>query len=522
MSYKSQSLLNSFGVSESSDGIDRRQLLRSAAAAAFASSGVSGVQATAGDGMGLHELGLSAAARAIRNGAITSEAYASALLGRARAQADLRSFITIDETRVLEAARVADKARASGKTGPLLGVPIGVKDSYMTRGLDSTFGTAALNGFKPTRDAVVVAAVKESGAIVLGKNNLAEMSYGLTGDNEHHGQVKNPYNRAHLTGGSSSGAGASVAARIVPAALGGDTVGSIRIPASLCGAVGFKPTPGRWSSEGIAPISSTLDSAGVLTRSVEDCILMDSIVTREVMPQQRSQGGLKGVRLAYAPRQYLQEIDPGVDSLFKERLRQFKDAGADLIEVDLGSDFTALIERSTWPIFFHETMPEVRGFIDKNNIPVTFEEIYRGLGSHIKGRWSRFVVSNAPNYFSDETYKAVMEKNRPELQRRYRTMAFARADALIFPTTPCTAPMIENQWKFVVAGKEVSDTFLAKNTHLANCVGLPGISIPMGLSSDGLPVGLELDANAGHDRSLLELARRVEQVIGTITPPPGI
>ena len=158
----------------------------------------------------LHELGLAAAARTIRNGEVSSETYVGKLLERARQQADLKTFITIDEASVLEAARQADQSRRVGRSAPLLGVPLGVKDSYLTKGLTTTLGTSVLADFKPTRDAVAVAQVKDAGAIVFGKNNLVEMSYGLTGLNEHHGQVKNPYNKAHLTGGSSSGAGAQL------------------------------------------------------------------------------------------------------------------------------------------------------------------------------------------------------------------------------------------------------------------------------------------------------------------------
>jgi hypothetical protein len=150
---------------------------------------------------------------------------------------------------------------------------------YMTRGLKTSFGTGLLKDFVPNTDASVVASLKASGAIIFGKNNLVEMSYGLTGSNAHYGQPKNPYDITRVTGGSSSGARASVAARLVPAALGGDTVGSIRVPAALCGVVGYKPTPGRWPGDGVAPISHTLDTAGVLARSVEDCALIDAIVT---------------------------------------------------------------------------------------------------------------------------------------------------------------------------------------------------------------------------------------------------
>jgi mandelamide amidase len=156
---------------------------------------------------------------------MSAEAYAGALLGRARQNAGLNAFITIDDMAVLAAAQAADKARAQGADAPLLGVPIAVKDSYLTRGLKPSFGTGLLRDYVPDLDAPVVAPLKSAGAIVFGKNNLVEMSYGLTGSNAHHGQPRNPYDIGRVTGGSSSGAGASVAARLVPAALGGIRLG---------------------------------------------------------------------------------------------------------------------------------------------------------------------------------------------------------------------------------------------------------------------------------------------------------
>jgi len=469
-----------------------------------------------------HELGLAAAARAIRHGELSSEAYAGKLLERARVHADLMAFITIDEAAVLEAARQADRSRRAGSTAPLLGVPLAVKDSYLTKGLTTTFGTSVLAGFKPTRDAVAVAGLKEAGAIVFGKNNLVEMSYGLTGFNAHHGQVKNPYNPAHVTGGSSSGAGASVAARIVPAALGGDTVGSIRVPASLCGVAGFKPTPGRWPGQGVAPISETLDTTGVLARYVEDCELLDTLLTKSAAPAWKAAAGLKGVRLAYAPRQHLADLDGEVDSAFREALRKLRDAGATIVEVDLGEDFMALANRSTWPIFFHETMSAVQRFLVANDVPATFEQIYEGLGEQIKAGWSRAVVPSGPGYASDEKYQAALNVGRAELRRRLATSAFGSADALLFPTTPCAAPRIDSQWKFEVGGKAVSDIFLSRNTHPSSCAGVPGISLPMALSTHGLPLGIELDAAPGRDRELLVLARGVERVLGRLSAPAAL
>ncbi|BDG05045.1 amidase family protein [Anaeromyxobacter oryzae] len=471
-------------------------------------------------GAELHELGLMAAARALRNGDVSSEELAGRLLQRARAHADLNAFITIDEGAVLEAARHADRGIRARRSDPLLGVPLAVKDSYLTKGLTTTLGTSVLAHFEPMRDAVAVSMLREAGAIIFGKNNLEEMSYGLTGLNAHHGQAKNPYDGAHVTGGSSSGSAAAVAARIVPAALGGDTVGSIRVPASLCGVVGYKPTPGRWPTQGVAPISGTLDTTGLLARSVEDCELVDSILIRSPLRGADATRDLTGVQLAYAPRQHLADVAARTETAFRETLRKLQDAGAGLVEVDLGGDFLALTARTTWPIFFHETMPAVREFLASNDVPVSFEQIHAGLGEHINASWSRAVVPSGADYVSEERYLTALNAGRPELRRRLASIVFGRADALLFPTTPCAAPRIENQWMFQVGGREVTDTFLARNTHPSSSAGIPGISLPMALSPEGLPLGLELDAASGRDSDLLALARRVERVIGPV-PGPG-
>ena len=510
------------GVDKSHTGrdlpsVDRRVLMKGVAAMTLVGAGITN-SGSAHASSEAHEMGVHDAALAIRNGAITSEAYATKLLQRARDHADLGAFITIDEAAVLQAARAADKDRAAGKTAPLLGVPLAVKDSYMTQDLPTSFGTAVLDKFRPVQDAPVVKSIRDAGGVVFGKNNLVEMSYGLTGVNAHHGQPKNPYNKAHVTGGSSSGAGASVAARLVPAALGGDTVGSIRVPASLCGVVGFKPTQGRWSGERTAPISHTLDTTGVLARSVGDCALIDAVVTNVSFPAPTVQAGLKGVRLGYAPRQHLNVIDADVEKLFRETLSKLKDAGAEIVEIDLGHDFTTIAERATWGIFFHETKPAISDFVKVNNLPVTFEQIYEDLTPQIKGAWSTFVVPTSAQYIGNEAYQGFLTRDRPELKRRY-SEAFAKVDALIFPTTPCTAPRIDTQWEFPVAGKNISYLVLAKNTFATNCAELPGISIPMGLTANNLPVGMEIDAGSGRDAALLEIARRVEAVIGSISAP---
>ncbi|MGY4230633.1 Asp-tRNA(Asn)/Glu-tRNA(Gln) amidotransferase A subunit family amidase [Bradyrhizobium sp. USDA 4503] len=459
-------------------------------------------------------LGLAAAAAAIRRGEISSEAYTAALLWRARTLAGLNAFITLNETAVLEAAREADKARAAGSAAPLLGVPLGVKDSYLTKGLPTSLGLDSLAHFVPREDADAVDAIKRAGAFVFGKNNLVEMSYGLTGHNARYGQVKNPHARDRVSGGSSSGSAASVAAGLVPASLGGDTVGSIRVPASFCGVVGFKPTTGRWPRKGVAPISHTLDTTGAFARSVEDCVLLDQVVTGEQTAEISDGHDLKGVRLAFAPRQFLDLVDSEVEARFREVVRRLRDAGAEIVEVDFGADFNAVVQTATWGIFAHETMGAISDFLRRHDVPTTFDAIYDGLKPQLRQAWAHIVLPDGAGAISADAYRTALNVSRPEIQRRLdKAFITQGAQVILQPTTPCTAPLIEERATVHIAGQDVSYLALANHTVSASSVGMPGISLPVGLSSTGLPIGLELDAPLGSDGALFVLARKIEGVL---------
>lgn len=459
----------------------------------------------------LATLGAADAARALDNGDFSAETYAGALLKRARNHSGLNAFITINEEAVIIAAREADKARASGRSAPLLGVPLGVKDSYLTSGLRTTLGVGNLTDFVPTQDAEVVSAIKEAGGIVFGKNNLVEMSFGLTGDNLPYGQVRNPRAPARVSGGSSSGSAAAVAAAIVPAAFGGDTIGSIRVPASLCGVVGFKPTTGRWPRSGVAPISHVLDTTGVFARAVEDCELIDQVVTKAPAALLADLDALKGVRFAYAPKQYLDLVDTDVEQRFSEVVHRLRDAGAEVVAIDLGKDFSALADNVTWSIFFHDTMEAISAFLKENGIPTSFEEIYRDMKPGLREVWQHHVLPTGSKWMSGDAYGSLLSIDRPKLQRLFNDgFASSGAEALILPTTPCTAPEIGRENQFVIAGRDVTFAALAKNTIPASGAGLPGISLPMGNVGSGLPVGLEIDAPFDGDRRLLAIARQVE------------
>ncbi|MGW7775692.1 amidase family protein [Pseudomonas machongensis] len=462
----------------------------------------------------LSRLGVAAAADAIRKGEISSEQYTTALLRRAHQHSDLNAFVLIDEDAALASARSADLQRAAGVSGPLLGVPLGVKDSYLSKGLSTSFGLQGF-AFVPEHDADVVDEVKRAGGLLLGKNNLVAMSYGLTGKDSHAGQVKNPRNPSRVSGGSSSGAGAAVGAHIVPASLGGDTVGSIRVPAALSGVVGFKPTTGRWSGRGVAPISHTLDTTGVLARSVEDCALIDHVVARSQGPQARDLS-LRDVRFASAPRQYLDLVAADVRERFEEVVRLLRSEGAHVVEVDLGDDFVAITRSATWAIFAHETVPSIQRFLHEQRVPITFEEIYRRLSPDLQGAWEHIALPGGPGYTPTSVYQTAVSVQRDEIQQRFsRAFQSTGAQAFLLPTTPCTAPSIDQQVTFSIDGQQVEYLALANNTVAASLAGLPGISLPAGLSAEGLPIGLELDGRYHQDEALLQVAGLVEQAIST-------
>src|ERR1700680_2015597 len=247
-------------------------------------------------------------------GEITAEHYAAALMQRCEAGRALNAFITFEPEHVLEEARACDRRRHSGQAlGPLHGLPIPIKDSVNTRHYPTTAGTPALRQFRPAQDAPVVRALLEAGAIVLGKTNLHELSFGWTSNNEAFGPVRNPYDRARIAGGSSGGTAAAVAARMAPLGVAEDTEGSIRVPAAMCGIAGFRPTTTRYPSTGVVPISTLFDQVGPHARSVDDLALFDSVVTGDWNALRAAE--LKGVKLGVGRKYWYSGLEAEVERI---------------------------------------------------------------------------------------------------------------------------------------------------------------------------------------------------------------
>jgi Asp-tRNA(Asn)/Glu-tRNA(Gln) amidotransferase A subunit family amidase len=471
------------------------------------------------DSARLLQLSAGEAVARMSRGEIAVERYASVLLARCESLRALNAFITLEPARVLEAARACDRQRQSGaESGPLFGLPIPVKDSVNTKDYPTTGGTPALRHFRPGEDALLVKALRAGGAIVLGKTNLHELSYGWTSNNLAFGAVHNPYDPKRIPGGSSGGTAAAVASHMAPLGVAEDTEGSIRVPAAMCGIAGFRPTTGRYSTQGCVPISPLFDQVGPLARTVSDLVLFDSVVANDRHPLRATP--LKGVRFGIVRDYWFAGLDSEVERLTGLALQRLRDAGAELVETELPG-LPALIELTTLPVQNHDVRTALAGYLKVYGTRLTFEEVVKQASADIQAGFRRDVLPGAPNFVSEATYAAARDIHLPALRRLYHDyFARNRVAALVFPATLVPPPPIGEDVTVNIRGQTVPfETAVARNIAPGSTAGVPGLVLPAGLTTAGLPVAIEFDAPAASDRALLALGLSLEHALGPMQPP---
>ncbi len=465
-------------------------------------------------------IGLSAceAVAAMSAGQITALAYAEALLARCDERSDLNAFITLDRAGVRDAARAADARQASGEAlGPLHGLPIPVKDSINTADLPTTAGTEALRGFRPAEDATVVARLREAGAIVLGKTNLHELSFGWTSSNMAYGPVRNPWDLSRIPGGSSGGTAAAIAAGMAPLGVAEDTQGSIRVPAALCGIAGFRPTTGRYPSDGCAPISNLFDQVGPHARHVGDLALFDAVMTGDHAPLVVP--ALDGLRIGIAREYYFAGLDPAVAAVVEDVLQRMASAGVTIVEVDVPG-LNELIELITLPVQVHDVVPSLTAWLKLSGATISFDEMLAEVSPDVLGVLQHFALPGAPYAISDDTYHAARDTHLPALQALLKDWFVAhRIDAMLLPATMVAAAFIGADKAVRIGDDDVAfSTAMGRNIAPGSTAGLPGLVLPAGLA-DGLPVAIEIDGPAGTDRQLLGIGLAIEEILGALQPP---
>jgi len=471
--------------------------------------------------MDFDQLTLSQAAADLQAGTVTSTALTTQALARAKANADLNAFVTLDEAGALKAAAAFDAT--SDKDKPLGGVPIVIKDNIEVAGLPCSAGTPALKDYVPKADAPVVARLRAAGAIIIGKTSMHELAFGISGYNTAFKTgaefgVRNAYDRALIAGGSSSGTGSAIGARIVAGGLGTDTGGSVRVPGALNGCASLRPTVGRYPQEGIAPISHTRDTAGPMAATMADVALLDRVIAGgdAIAPADLSQ-----VRVGIA-RSMLVNLDADTEAAFQGAVAKVRAQGVTVVEIEM-PQLAELNGQVSFPVALYEAYDDLVAYLKHTGTGLTIEAVAAQIASaDVKGTYDGLVIPRklpAPDgtlVDAKPVYDAAIKTARPALQALYaKTFADNRLDAIAFPTTPRVAiasnpdsSSLENFGLFI------------QNTDPGSNAGIPGIQIPIALgASSRLPIGLELDGPAGSDRHLLAIGIALDGVFGRLPPP---
>jgi aspartyl-tRNA(Asn)/glutamyl-tRNA(Gln) amidotransferase subunit A len=419
----------------------------------------------------------------------------------------LNAFITI----MKDSAKNDSKALLNNgeQMFPLFGIPIAVKDLYETKGTVTTAGSRFFREYVPDKDGAVIEKIKQSGALIMGKTNTHEFAFGVTGVNPHFGACHNPWDTTRISGGSSSGSAVAVATGMSLGALGTDTGGSIRIPASLCGVVGLKPTFGRVSLRGIVPLSWNLDHAGPLARSVRDTAVLLQVIAGYDPLDPTSENeqiddyliglgeSIRGWKVAFAEGSFFEEADPGVTSAVNEAAKAFESLGAIVTNVDM--EFLRELALSNGQMVQADAAAYHRDRLSEH--PDWF-------GADVRERLESGRSQSSTDYSH--------ARRKQSEGRRLMEALFHDYDLLILPTTPITAPIIEGTNAIEQARR------LTRFTAPFNLTGLPALSLPCGYDSSGLPIGLQLVSGAWNEARLLQAGHAYERSINGIMRSPTI
>jgi aspartyl-tRNA(Asn)/glutamyl-tRNA(Gln) amidotransferase subunit A len=475
----------------------------------------------------LADLTIAAAGAGLRAGDFSAVELLAAVARRASVtESHLHAFLTLDRDGALAAAEAADAALKAGEDlGPLHGIPLAIKDNMCTRGIETTCGSQILAGYQPPYDATAVRRLREAGAVVVGKTNLDEYAMGSSTENSAFGPTRNPWDTDRVPGGSSGGSAAAVAVGSALGALGSDTGGSIRQPAALCGIVGMKPTYGLVSRYGLVAFASSLDQIGPFGRTVEDtALLLDSILGfdphdatsyRGEMPAiARSLGaGIAGLRIGVVAELLNEGIDSEVAGATRAMLDQLAGAGAEVIEVSLpAAEYGLSAYYLIAPAECSANLARFDGVRYGLRVDgATTEEMMAGsraagFGPEVTRRVLLGTYALSAGYY--DAFYGQAQRVRTLIRRDFGA-AYEQVDVLVSPTTPTTAFGI---------GEKTDDplTMYLSDvcTVLSNLAGDPGISLPIGVDSKGLPIGFQVMAPALGEEMLFRVASAVEDLAG--------
>ena len=399
----------------------------------------------------------------------------------------LRAYISVFDDQARQVARAAEMLIMAGHDlGPLHGVPIALKDNVATQGQRTTAGSKILADWVPAHDATVASRLRRAGAVFIGKLNMHEFAWGGTSDNPHYGAVRNPWNTDRFPAGSSGGSGAAVAARACYGAIGTDTGGSIRLPAAINGIVGLRPTYGRVSNHGIVPLAWSMDTAGPMARTVEDCALMFGVLAGHDAADPASarvpahdylarlNDGVKGLRIGVVPGYFFHHLQPAVHAAVMAALKLLEAAGAEVVEVDIknihGNISAQLTIESAEPSTYHQRW---------------LRERPDDYGADVRTLLEVGEMLLATHYLQAQRYRTLLRNEFLE--------AFDKVDIFLCPTLPFAATPVGAMTVVIENGiEEDMLSAIMQYTGVPSLTGLPALAVPCGFDPDGLPVGMQL------------------------------
>lgn len=447
----------------------------------------------------------------------------------------LNAYITITPDQALDQAGAAEKMIAGGRQEPLTGIPLALKDVLCAKGAATTCGSSILQNFRPPYDAFVIARLRQAGAVFLGKTNMDEFAMGSSTENSAFGPTRNPWNTDHIPGGSSGGSASATAACLCAGSLGTDTGGSIRQPASHCGVVGLKPTYGRVSRFGLVAFASSLDQIGPITRDVTDCALLlnilagydpaDSTSAPEPVPDYTASltEGLKGLRIGLPQEYFIKGLDPQVEAAVRTAVRALEDQGAKTVEVSLPhTEYGVAAYYIVAPAEASSNLARYDGvkygFRSKDGQDI--RDMYlntrsTGFGPEVIRRIMIGTYVLSAGYYDAYYRKATQVR---ALIRQDFEKAFTQCDVLACPVSPIP-PFKIGEMTDDPLTMYLTDVF----TLCVNLSGIPGLSVPCGLTESGLPIGLQLLGGHFQEEMLLKTAFNHELIsefsFGRVTPP---
>lgn len=470
----------------------------------------------------LHLLSLKALRERLQKREVSSVELTKHFIDRIAKFSDLNAFISVDEEGALASAEDADKSLNTNESGNLTGIPIAHKDIFCTKRLRTTCGSKMLAGFTAPYDATVVQRLANAGCVTIGKTNMDEFAMGSSNETSFFGNVKNPWQTSRVPGGSSGGSAASVAARLIPAATGTDTGGSIRQPAAFCGLTGLKPSYGRVSRYGMIAFASSLDQGGPLTRSAEDSAIMfnamggfdpkDSTSIERPIPSVNEllDLDLRGLRLGLPTEFFDSSVDTAVLGSVREALQILEKRGAQLVDVSLPNSAAGI------PCYYVIAPAEASSnlsrfdgvrFGHRSEQADSLLDLYEcsraeGFGVEVKRRILIGTYVLSAGYY--DAYYLKAQKIRRVISDDF-TKAFEKCDVIVGPTTPSTAFKIGEKTQDPVS-MYLNDIF----TNTVNLAGLPSLSMPVGLDGSGLPIGMQLIGRFMDETSLIGTAHQFQ------------